>query len=72
MKINIKVVTRASKNEVIKEGDVYKVKVTCPPVDGEANERIIKLLSKEFNVPKSTVKIVSGQKSRNKVVEIER
>jgi len=47
-----------------------KVKLTAPPVDGEANKKLIELLSKEFGVAKSKVKIVKGEASRRKVVEI--
>ena len=70
MKINIKVIPRASKNEIVKQGDLYKVKVTSAPVNGEANKMVRKLLAKEFNVPKSYINIVLGETSRNKVVEI--
>ena len=38
--------------------------------DGEANEALIKLLSKHFKVPKTTIKIVRGGKSRIKTVEM--
>lgn len=72
MKINIKVNPRSSKNEVQKlEDGTYKVKLTAAPVDGEANKKLIELLSKEFRVGKSSVKIVRGGTGRNKVVEIE-
>lgn len=48
-----------------------KVKLTAPPVDGEANKKLIELLSKEWRIPKSNIKIIKGQTSRNKIVEIE-
>ena len=38
--------------------------------DGEANEALIKLLSKHFRVPKTTIKVICGNKSRNKILEI--
>ena len=38
--------------------------------DGEANTALIKLLSKHFRVPKTTIKITRGSHSRNKVIEI--
>lgn len=37
--------------------------------DGEANEALVKLLSKHFKIPKTTIKIIRGQKSRTKLVE---
>ncbi len=70
MKINIRVIPRSSKNEIIKEENRYKIKITAAPVDGKANEAVIKLLSKEFDVPKSRIKIARGGACRDKVVEI--
>jgi uncharacterized protein (TIGR00251 family) len=52
------------------EGGVLKVKLTAPPARGEANEQLLKLLSKEFGVSKSSVRIIKGHASKDKVVEI--
>ena len=37
--------------------------------DGEANDALVKLLSKHFRVPKTTIKILRGARSRNKLIE---
>ena len=47
-----------------------RVRVQESPVDGQANRALIKLLADRLGVPISAVRIVSGLKSRNKVVEI--
>jgi len=52
------------------ENGALKVKVNAPPVDGAANEALVKILSEAFKVPKSRLSIRSGLSSRNKVVEI--
>lgn len=71
MLISIKVNPRSSKNEVTQMTDgSLKIKMTAAPIDGEANEVLIKILSKHFNVAKSQIKIKSGLTSRNKIVEI--
>ncbi len=72
MKIPIKVLPRSSKNEVIGEmsDKTLKVKLTAPPIDGAANQALINLLSDEYNVPKSKIKIVRGLTSKNKLIEI--
>ncbi len=71
MLIHIKVTPRSSKNEILPQTDgSYKIRLTVPPVDGKANEKIIELLSDYFDVAKSKVMIVRGEGSRNKVVEI--
>ena len=71
MRINVKVIPRSSKNEITKisDGD-YKVKITAPPVDGEANKMLIKLLADHFGVPKSSVEIVGGKSAKTKIVDI--
>jgi uncharacterized protein (TIGR00251 family) len=51
-------------------GDSLKVKVHAPPVGGAANEELKEILSKEFRIRKSDIKIVRGDSSRDKVVEI--
>jgi hypothetical protein len=71
MRIYIKAISRSSKNEIIKisEGE-YKVKLTAPPVDGEANAMLIKLLAEYFQVPKSSVQIVGGKSTRIKIIDV--
>ena len=49
---------------------IYKVSVKEAPVDGKANEAIIKALAEYFDVAKSNVTLVSGQSSKQKVFEI--
>ena len=51
-------------------GTEIEIGIMSKPVKGEANSEIIKKIAKHFDIPKSSVKIVSGQKSRNKIVEI--
>ncbi len=71
MRIYIKVSPRSSKNEVVKvsEGE-YNMKLTAPPVDGQANEALIKLLAKFFGVSKSSINIVGGKTAKIKMVDI--
>ena len=72
MRFWVKVVPRSSKAEVLgKEGDVIKVKVTSPPEGGKANKELLEVLSKWLGVKKSKVKIVSGETSRKKLIEVE-
>lgn len=71
MRIYVKVSPRSSKNEVIKisEGE-YKIKLTAPPVDGEANKQLIEILSDYFKVSKSLINIVGGKSAKTKMVDI--
>lgn len=51
-------------------GTILKVSVTTVPEDGKANAALIKLLSKEWRVPKSAIDIVQGATDRRKVLHI--
>jgi len=71
MKINVSVKPNAKTSEVIKvDENNFKVKVDAPAVEGEANKRLIEILADYFDVPKSSIRILKGLKSRNKTVEI--
>lgn len=50
--------------------DEITIGVTAKPEKGEANKEIVKKLSKYFDVNKSKVKIIAGEKSRKKLVEV--
>jgi len=69
MLLNIKVIPRAKKSRV-QEGAPLRVYVSAPPEDGRANKAVIKLLSEHFKVSKSKIKIIKGEKSREKIIEI--
>jgi hypothetical protein len=51
-------------------GDVVKVKLTAPPVDGAANEQLIEVISEATGIKKSSIAIIRGISSKKKVVEI--
>jgi len=70
MKIQVKVKPNSKTDEVSREGDSFIVKVKQPPKEGKANQAVIKLLADHFGVPQSQVRILSGFKSRNKVIEV--
>ncbi len=70
MNIQVKVVPRAHKNSVEKNGDVYIVRTTTVPESGKANAHVVALLAKHFRVGKSCIEIVRGHTSRHKVVHI--
>jgi hypothetical protein len=71
MKITVAVKPNSKKEsvEILPDGS-YLVRVNTPPVDGKANERVIKLLSKALKKPKSTIELVSGHRSKRKIFEI--
>jgi uncharacterized protein (TIGR00251 family) len=67
LRFNIYVQPRSSRNQVVGlHGDVLKVKIKAPPVEGAANKMCIAVLAKALNIPKSAVEIVSGHSARTK------
>jgi len=69
-RINIKVIPNAKMNLVCEEEGIFKVYVNAPPAEGKANKAVIEVLSEYFNLRKNSIKIIKGEKSRNKVLEI--
>lgn len=67
----VRVIPRASKTEIVGEYDgAVKVRLSSPPVDGAANEELIKLFAKRLGAARSDVEIVSGQTSKTKQIRI--
>jgi uncharacterized protein (TIGR00251 family) len=67
----VQVVPRASRSEVVGEHNgALRVRLAAPPVDGAANDELRRLLAKTFNVPRSSIQLVSGQGSRTKQIRI--
>ncbi len=69
--LTVKAVPRASKSEVAgAEGAWLRVRVKAPPVDGKANEALVKFFAALFGVPKGSVTIISGDTARLKRIRI--
>ncbi len=69
-KLNIKVIPNAKKNKLVEEPGRIKVYLTAPAVEGKANSALIEFLAEHFKVKKSSISIIRGATSREKVVEI--
>ncbi len=62
---------KSSKNEVVGPyRDGIKVKVTAPPVEGKANDALIRFLAKKFRISPSCIEIIKGLHSREKTLKI--
>ncbi|MFH0731713.1 MAG: DUF167 domain-containing protein [Candidatus Omnitrophota bacterium] len=68
--VKIRVIPKAKINSVEKFADSLKVRVSAAAIDGKANKALIEVLAQHFNIKKSQVRIVSGEKSRDKVIKI--
>ena len=68
----VRVQPRAARNEIAGPyGEALRIRLTAPPVDGAANESLVNFLADTFAVSRRAVKIVAGESSRSKIVEIE-
>ena len=75
MELSIRVHPRASRNAIKIEGERPDVKiavrVTAAPEGGKANDAMVALLAKRLGVPKGSIRIVRGRKSRDKRIRID-
>lgn len=69
--LNIKVIPNSSRNELVKEDERIRLKITAPPVDNKANKFVIEYLAKYFKIPKSSIQILRGNTSREKTLLLE-
>jgi uncharacterized protein (TIGR00251 family) len=68
----VRVTPRASRNEIVEvlSDNTVKIRLTAPPVEGKANEELIKFLANVLDIPKSRMEIVAGMTGRDKLVSI--
>lgn len=52
-------------------GDAVLIRLSAPPVEGAANDALVAFLADTLDLPRRNIRIVSGLKSRDKVVEVE-
>jgi|ERR1044072_1820960 uncharacterized protein (TIGR00251 family) len=68
---SVRVVPRASRSEIVGEHNgALRVRIAAPPVDGAANEELVRLLSRALRVARSAIEIKSGLTAKLKVVRV--
>lgn len=71
IRLTIQVQPRASRTELAgRHGDALKVRIQAAPVDGAANEALVRFLSEALGVPRAAVHISAGQGGRRKTVVV--
>ncbi len=70
IRLEVKVITKSSKEELVEEDGKLKAYVRVAPTKGKANKAVIDLVAEKYNIPKSHVRIILGLTNRNKVVEV--
>src|SRR5687768_14370462 len=72
IRLTVHVQPRAARSELSGvHGDALKIRLAAPPVDGAANEELIRFLALQLRIPKSAITIRSGQSARRKILEID-
>lgn len=70
-RIKFRIIPNARKTELAGEyANAVKIKLSAPPIEGKANAELIKYLSKSLGVSKSSITFVSGETSKDKMLEI--
>ena len=65
----VRVVPRASRSELVGEHDgALRVRIAAPPVDGAANDELVRLLARAFGVPRGAITITGGHAAKLKTV----
>jgi uncharacterized protein len=71
VRIALHVQPRASRTEMVGlHGDAIRVRLAAPPVDGAANEALVRYLAERLGVARKAVRLVSGSSGRRKAVEV--
>lgn len=71
IKLNLYIQPGAKSTEILGLHDgALKIRLNAPPIEGRANEMLIKYLATCFEVPSKQIKLVRGEKSRKKIFEI--
>ncbi len=71
-RLSVRLTPRASRDELIGfENEVLRARVKAPPVEGRANEALLRLLARTLGMPRSDLTIVGGRASRDKTVAVE-
>ena len=71
-RITVKVHPRAGRTALTgRFGEAYKLDLAAPPVDGKANQECIRFFADLAGVPRAQVRVVTGQTSRIKLIEVE-
>lgn len=68
---NVQVVPRASRSEIVGEHNgALRVRIAAPPVDGAANEELVRMLARAFKVSRRAVRITGGSTYKLKQISI--
>jgi hypothetical protein len=68
--VSIKVIPKSGRSELKFEGELLKIWLKSAPEDGKANDELVRILAKKFDISRAHIKIIRGKSTRNKTVDI--
>ncbi len=68
--VRLRIIPNSSKNDIMFENDILKIKISAQPIENKANKALIELLAKTLKIPKSNIEIVKGATSKEKTLLI--
>lgn len=71
IRLAVQIAPNAKKTEIVGVfDDLLKIRLQAPPVEGRANDALIRFIAEALDVPRSTVRLTHGHTSRRKLLEI--
>jgi len=71
-RLSVRVTPKAARDRILGfDGDTVRIAVTAPPVEGRANDAVVKFLAKTLDLPASRFCVVRGHTQRNKVIAVD-
>lgn len=71
MIIRVRLLPNAARNQIVgKEEGVYKIRLTAAPIEGKANEALVRFLADHFDIAPSCITLLKGHTSKYKTLEI--
>lgn len=68
---SVKIIPRAKRDEIVGiENDTVKIRLNAPPVEGRANEALVRFLAGVLGLARAQVEIVRGETARHKVIRV--
>lgn len=67
----VRVVPRASKNQIVgMQGDEFRIRLKAPPVEGKANDALVRFLADILKIGRGQIELVSGYTARRKIIRV--
>lgn len=70
-KISVRIIPNAAKSEVVGlEGKTWKIRISSPPIEGRANDALVRFLADKLDIAPSCIEILKGQTSKIKILSV--